>query len=221
MTSNLISHFNFVNTIVQKYGATLVAVSKKKPIEDIKTLYSAGQLQFGENYIQELETKARALPKDIQWHFIGHLQSNKCKVISDLVQEGYSVTVQTIDTIKLARKLNNSLGGHNMNVFVQVNTSQEDSKSGLKVQDCKFLVEQILTECKRLNLIGLMCIGAPNQPIPNPDFVNMNILGKEINQKFNLNLKYSFGMSDDFEHALEMKSGFVRVGSKIFGNRDK
>ena len=216
--STIQTRFRLVNDVVCKYSATLIAVSKLKPAQDISALYEIGHLDFGENYIQEMETKARQLPKDINWHFIGHMQSNKCKVIADLIKDGYKLTVHTIDSIKLAKKLNKAIDGHTLDVLVQVNTSHEESKSGLDENECKSIVDTIVNECCNLNLIGLMCIGAPNQPTPNPDFQLMNKLKRDL-QNNNKPLKLSMGMSNDFELALQQNSNYVRVGSKIFGSR--
>eukprot|EP00835_Amoeboradix_gromovi_P006434 NODE_755_length_4533_cov_0.124041.p1 type:complete len:223 gc:universal NODE_755_length_4533_cov_0.124041:2198-2866(+) len=220
--SNLISQFHSVNNIVKKYSSTLIAVSKYKPIDDIKAIYEGtGHLHYGENYIQELEEKTKILPRDIHWHFIGHLQSNKCKTISALVTKGHFITLHTLDSIKLARKLNNLLDGYSLDVLIQVNTSKEISKSGLPLSDCKELISHIINDFKNLKLVGLMCIGAPNQKSPNPDFLEMNELLQKIQTEFKIQLKLSMGMSNDFEEALDMGSNYVRVGSKIFGERSK
>ena len=216
---SLIQKYQAILPEVSKYGATLIAVSKKKPAADIKTLYDVGHRDFGENYIQELQDKMQVLPKDINWHFIGHLQSNKCKVVSALVKEGYTLCIQTIDSIKLAKKLNSSIDGK-LHVFIQVNISEEATKSGILLKDCQKTVKTIKEECLQLNLIGLMCIGSSHHSRPNPEFLRMKSLVTELNQTFNLDLKLSMGMSDDYLHALELGSNLVRIGSSIFGQRE-
>ena len=139
----------------------LVAVSKTKPVENIQELYEAGYRSFGENYFQELVEKAQSLPKDISWHFIGHLQSSKA---SKLVKEVPNLAVlETVDSVKLAGKLNNAceaVGREPLSVFVQVDTSGETTKSG--VEDGVELDELVLfikEQCPYLRLSGLMTIG--------------------------------------------------------------
>ena len=148
----------------------LVAVSKTKPREDIQALYDSGHRDFGENYFQELVEKAEALPKDIQWHFIGHLQSAKA---SKLVREVPNLTVvETVDSLKLAKKLNTALETlaaeaaaeapkRTLKVYIQVDTSGEDTKSGVPVSETAALAAAIRDECPLLTVAGLMTIGAP------------------------------------------------------------
>jgi pyridoxal phosphate enzyme (YggS family) len=140
--------------------ARLVAVSKYKTAEDIKALYDAGQRHFGENYVQELVTKTETLPKDIQWHFIGSLQSNKCKVLAAISN---LYVVETLDSESKAQKLNNarSESDAKLNVFIQVNTSGEEQKSGLgSYEEIVKLSGFIKQECPKLQLQGLMTIGS-------------------------------------------------------------
>lgn len=140
----------------------LVAVSKTKPAEAIQQLYDAGYRHFGENYLQELTEKAAVLPKDINWHFIGHLQSSKSNKIIKDVPNLY--LLETIDSQKLAGKLNNACSNSGLpplKVFLQVDTSGEDTKSG--VEDGAELLELatfIKNECAHLSIAGLMTIGA-------------------------------------------------------------
>jgi pyridoxal phosphate enzyme (YggS family) len=136
----------------------LVAVSKYKPKEDIQTLYDLGHRHFGENYVQELTEKSEALPKDIQWHFIGSLQTNKCKVLAP-IENLYAV--ETLDSESKAQKLNNARQGPPLNVFIQVNTSGEEQKSGLNsVDDIVKVGKFIVDGCPNLVLKGLMTIGS-------------------------------------------------------------
>jgi pyridoxal phosphate enzyme (YggS family) len=140
----------------------LVAVSKTKPAADIAALYAAGYRKFGENYFQELTEKAPTLPQDIQWHFIGHLQSGKA---SKLVREVPNLAVvETVDSMKLASKLNNaceSAERDSLKIYLQVDTSGEDTKSGVLPAEAAGLATEIKAQCPRLEIAGLMTIGAP------------------------------------------------------------
>lgn len=141
---------------------TLVAVSKTKPSEDIQILYDAGHRHFGENYMQELTEKAEVLPKDIIWHFIGHLQSNKAsKIIQEVPNLGI---IETVDSLKLARKLNTALEAipKELDIYIQIDTSNEDTKSGISPEELPELLQAIKTSCNRLRVRGVMTIGAPN-----------------------------------------------------------
>ncbi|KAF9076601.1 hypothetical protein BDP27DRAFT_1313607 [Rhodocollybia butyracea] len=151
---------------------TLVAVSKYKPSADILVCYQNGQRDFGENYVQELVDKAKELPEDIQWHFIGTLQSNKAKLLASIPNLH---TVQTVSSEKAASALNKALSAERtapLNILIQVNTSGEDAKSGLapltsasifsdsNSSDIQKLAEHVVSNCPRLRLQGLMTIGA-------------------------------------------------------------
>lgn len=207
----------------------LVAVSKLKPSADILTLYNHGVRHFGENYVQELTNKAKELPKDIKWHFIGSLQTDKCKVLAKSIENLHAV--ETIDSLKKCKKLNNhrkEVEGAVINVYLQVNTSDEDQKSGYKLteegkKDIYESVEFLLSdECKYLNFEGLMTIGSfaeSTESEENQDFKRLVELRDELNEKYSLNLKTSMGMSNDFEDAIKQGSSSVRVGSSIFGAR--
>lgn len=198
----------------------LVAVSKTKPVEDILALYNAGYRHFGENYFQELCDKVEKLPSDIHWHFIGHLQSQKAtKLIRDVPN---LYVLETIDSIKLAGKLQNACTSGNreeLNVFIQVDTSGEDTKSGVTDDELLPLVNYIQTECSRLKLRGLMTIGAPG---------DLSCFDKLVNSRQKIadhlgissqSLELSMGMSSDYEEAIRRGSTSVRIGSTIFGER--
>ncbi|KAG7830859.1 hypothetical protein KL920_001450 [Ogataea angusta] len=203
--------------------ARLVCVSKFKPASDIKALYDAGYRHFGENYVQELLEKAKVLPKDIQWHFIGGLQTNKTKDLAKNIDNLYAV--ETIDTEKKARKLNDvreQSGKPIINVYIQVNTSGEEQKSGIAPEDCLQLAKIIVSECPKLNLEGLMTIGSIVQSISsdeNQDFKTLVEVSKKLEAELGRKLELSMGMSNDFEEALRQGSSSVRVGSNIFGSR--
>lgn len=217
----------------------LVAVSKTKPLSYIKeAYYESGQKVFGENYAQELEEKAQEMgadenyKNDIQWHFIGGLQSNKAaKLVKNVVPYG-KLVVETVNSEKVANKLDNAMANNFpgddgeddkaplLDVFVQVNTSGEASKSGVSVDESVELCKHIVQNCKRLNLKGVMTIGAPG------DVECLESLGKcrelvaDALSLDPLGIELSMGMSGDFETAIAKGSTNVRVGSTIFGQRD-
>nr|XP_058959304.1 pyridoxal phosphate homeostasis protein-like [Pocillopora verrucosa] len=213
-----------------KTAPRLVAVSKLKSLDYVIEAYDNGQRHFGENYVKELIEKSKDVKiqplNDIRWHFIGHLQSNKC---NNLVGVPNLFMVETVDSVKLANSLNVSWGKLNkpspLNVMVQVNTSKEESKSGCLRDRCAELVEHIITHCAHLKFSGLMTIGEMNHDWsqrPNPDFTTLVDCRKDICEKLSLsleNVELSMGMSSDFEEAILMGSTNVRVGSTIFGAR--
>lgn len=200
---------------------TLVAVSKTKPVEDIKTLYDAGQRHFGENYFQEIEEKCPQLPQDINWHFIGHLQSSKASKIIKEIPNLYML--ETIDSVKLADKLQNACSQYRSNplkVLIQVDTSGEDTKSGISGEEELFsIVMHIKEKCPNLNFSGLMTIGAPGDLTCFDKLVNVR---NSIAEKLGVipdSLELSMGMSGDFEDAVLRGATSVRIGSTIFGPR--
>lgn len=207
----------------------LLAVSKLKPADDIKILYDHGIRHFGENYVQELVEKSEILPKDIKWHFIGGLQTNKCK---DLAKVPNIAVVETIDSLKKARKLNEARGNYNpdqppITCNIQINTSNEDQKSGLKDEQEIFkLVEFFLdSNTKYITLNGLMTIGSwdtshnDDPGLENKDFSKLVEWKTTIDKRFGTHLKLSMGMTSDFKQAIRQGSSEVRVGTMIFGAR--
>ena len=150
--------------------ARLVAVSKTKPVEQLRECYDAGHRCFGENYVQEIVEKSPQMPPDTVWHFIGHLQSNKVKALVTGVPS--LAVIETVDSVKLANRLNNAVGefmderakvgAGKLGVMVQVNTSGEESKFGVEPKDCLPLARHIRDECSNLAFRGLMTIGMPD-----------------------------------------------------------
>lgn len=205
----------------------LVVVSKYKPASDIQALYDIGHRHFGENYVQELVSKANELPKDINWHFIGACQSNKCK---QLAQISNLWGVETVDSESKANKLNNGRDDDNsdnkLNVYVQVNTSGEEQKSGLSdMTEIKKLVEHIKSSCPKLNIKGVMTIGSFEQSTTsntneNVDFTKLKQIRDQVAKEAQVDdLEMSMGMSNDYLQAIKQGSDNVRVGSAIFGAR--
>ena len=205
----------------------LVAVSKTKPAANVEAAYEAGQRVFGENYINELVEKSQALAhlSEIKWHFIGNLQKKNC---SKLTTCKNLKVVETVDSEKVARALNNGWkrngDGEPLNIFLQVNTSREEQKSGCMPEQLVSLADFVSKECDVLRLKGVMTIGAFGYDWsqgPNPDFIELLKSHKELAEHLCDNkLEISMGMSDDFCKAIEMGSTNVRVGSKIFGARN-
>jgi PLP dependent protein len=225
----------------------LVAVSKLKPANDILALHGgpANHVHFGENYAQELGQKAELLPRSIRWHFIGGLQSSHCKALAKIPN---LFVVSSVDSAKKAQMLNKTRGDliasasqgqspiPKLNVHVQVNTSGEESKSGVAPgPDVVALSRLVLTECPHLNLLGFMTIGAIARSVAttpeteNEDFVRLreqrDLVSTELADLLAargdeaLPLELSMGMSEDFEGAIALGSSEVRVGSTIFGTR--
>ena len=216
----------------------LVAVSKTKPVPLLQAAYDAGQRIFGENYAQELVEKVPQLPKDVTWHYIGALQSNKAsKLVSALGDEPHRLVIETVSTIKLANKLNNAVPDvvsdeeekKQLRVFVQVNTSGEESKSGVQPlsTECIELCKHIHSNeaCPKLKLQGLMTIGAPGDLscfdtlMKCRDQVAEALASEDADQEPVI-LELSMGMSGDYEEAIRAGATNVRVGSTIFGQRD-
>ncbi|XP_054766315.2 pyridoxal phosphate homeostasis protein-like [Lytechinus pictus] len=211
----------------------LVAVSKTKPVSMILEAYQTGQRNFGENYVQELVDKShdatiREQCTDIRWHYIGHLQSNKVK---KLLSSPNLYMVETVDSRKLASELEKHWSKETdrgtLRVFVQVNTSGEANKSGVSPEDCSGVVRHLFDNCSSLEFAGLMTIGSFDHSLdngPNPDFQCLIRCREEVCKECSLDIdkvELSMGMSHDFEHAISVGSTNVRVGSTIFGAREK
>ena len=193
--------------------STLVAVSKTKSNRKILNVYKLGIRDFGENYVQELITKMDTLPKDIKWHMIGHLQTNKVK---ELIKRNIYL-IESVDSIKLVNEINKEANKNNkkVNILIEVKISNDINKTGCSLEDLNELVNES-KKLSNINLLGLMTI-APNTDdvdIIRESFRKM----KELKDKYKLKL-LSMGMSHDYKIALEEGSNIVRIGSKIFGKR--
>lgn len=199
---------------------SLLAVSKTKPINDIIAAYEAGQRQFGENYVQEGETKITALAADypdIEWHFIGPLQSNKTKIVAE-----HFDWMHTVSRDKIAQRLNDQRPDSKLplNVCIQVNISQEDSKSGVDANQVATLALTI-SQLPNLMLRGLMAIptATDNTQLQQQEFANLKVLYDQLKLQYPSIDTLSMGMSGDMDIAIANGSTMVRIGSAIFGER--
>lgn len=200
---------------------TLIAVSKTKPAEMLQEAYDLGVRVFGENKVQEIREKYEVLPKDIQWHMIGHLQTNKVKYIIDKVR-----LIHSVDSLKLAEVIEKEAEKQNriMDILLEVNVAEEETKFGLKMAEVLPLAEKI-AELSHVRLRGLMTI-APF--VENPEknrtiFADLHKLYVDIKEKNIDNGTVSIlsmGMTNDYEVAIEEGATMVRVGTGIFGARD-
>lgn len=201
---------------------TLIAVSKTKPAEMIQELYDHQVRAFGENKVQEMTAKYEVLPKDIQWHMIGHLQRNKVKYIIDK-----AVLIHSVDSFRLAEAINIEARKRNIiaHVLIEVNVAQEETKFGITTEDVLFLIQEISDKLTNVRVRGLMTI-APfvSDPEENREiFRELKKLSIDINTKNINNVScdiLSMGMSNDYEIAVEEGATHVRVGTSIFGERN-
>jgi pyridoxal phosphate enzyme (YggS family) len=199
----------------------LVAVSKTRPAEDVSAAFRAGQLVFGENYVQELNAKAAVVQEPVEWHFIGHLQSNKVKYVAGLVK-----LIHSVDRISLAEEISRQWGrlGKSCDVLVQVNIAGEATKSGTTEEGALQLVEAI-SRLPHLQVKGLMTMPPffDDPEAARPYFRELKRLAGLIDAEGipGVEMKeLSMGMSGDFEAAIQEGATLVRVGTAIFGERE-
>jgi pyridoxal phosphate enzyme (YggS family) len=196
-------------------SVTLVAVSKTKSADDVEALYRLGQRDFGENYVQELLSKASELQargcNDIRWHFIGHLQTNKVKSLIPIIH-----AIHSVDSLRLAEEISKRAAPRKIPCFLEINIDTEPSKSGFPPEDAPDASTQI-AGLPGIDLRGLMCIPAPTAEDPRIPFGRLRELEKSCRPSTSGQL--SMGMSDDFEIAIAEGSTAVRIGSLIFGPR--
>jgi len=203
--------------------ATLVAVSKTKPAEDILELYNLGQRDFGENYVQELAGKYEQLPKDIRWHYIGHLQSNKVKYIAPFVH-----LIHGVDSLSLLKEINKQAIKNNriIDCLLQIYIAKEETKFGLDEKELHELVQlHELHELKNIRITGLMGMASfsTNMDLVRAEFNHLKNLFDQYAQPQTTNYKLqtlSMGMSSDYKIAIEEGSNMVRIGSLLFGERN-
>lgn len=197
-------------------NVTLVAVSKTKPNEMLLEAYNAGQRDFGENYVQELVDKEAQLPKDIRWHFIGHLQSNKVKYIAPFVY-----LIHGVDSFSLLKEINKQALKNNriIDCLLQIYIAKEETKFGLDFNEAtQILISEEFKELKNIAIKGFMAMAS------NTDDTEQ--IRKEFQSLKNFSAQYpeykilSFGMSGDYQLAIQEGSTMIRVGSSIFGERN-
>ncbi len=199
-------------------SVTLVAVSKTKPIEDVQALYDMGQRHFGENYVQELIEKEAALPKDIYWHFIGHLQSNKVKYIAPFVH-----LIHGIDSLNLLKEINKQAAKNNrvIDCLLQVHIAQEETKFGFSLEEILALPDFI--DLPNVNIVGLMGMASftSAQEQVAQEFTTLKNVFDQLNKAcFKQQMHtLSMGMSGDYALAIAQGSTMVRIGSLLFGLR--
>ncbi len=202
-------------------AVTLIAVSKTKPLEDLREAYEAGARDFGENKVQELTEKIPEMPKDVRWHMIGHLQRNKVKYIV-----GKVYMIHGVDSLRLAEEISKEAvkQGVSVRILMEVNVAQEETKFGISVAEAPLLAEQI-AKLPGISLQGLMTI-APyvDDPEENREiFAKLRQLAVDISRKNIDNIcmnVLSMGMTGDYEVAIEEGATYVRVGTGIFGERN-
>ena len=200
---------------------TLIAVSKTKPVELLREAYDLGTRVFGENKVQEIVEKYEALPKDIHWHMIGHLQRNKVKYIIDKVD-----LIHSVDSVRLAETIEKEPAKHDLtaNILLEVNVAEEESKFGLKVDEVEQVVDEI-AKFSHIKVCGLMTIApfVENPEENRPYFRRLRNLSVDIGGKNVDNVTMSIlsmGMTNDYEVAVEEGATMVRVGTGLFGARD-
>ncbi|MEQ9100899.1 MAG: YggS family pyridoxal phosphate-dependent enzyme [Imperialibacter sp.] len=213
----------FLSTIDQS-KAKLVAVSKTKPVSLLMKAYEAGQREFGENKVQEMVEKHEEMPKDIHWHLIGHLQTNKVKYIASFVH-----LIHSVDSEKLLRTIDKEAKKANrvIDCLLQVHIAEEETKFGLSDEEVKLLVSQeVLDSLPNIRIVGLMgmATNTESEEQVKKEFRHLKALFEELKSKANharvIMTELSMGMSGDYQLAIEEGSTMVRVGSAIFGQRN-
>lgn len=220
---SIASNLEAINLEVKALGVQLVAVSKTKPNEDIMQAYEAGQRVFGENLVQELVEKYESLPKDIEWHLIGHLQTNKVKYIAPFV-----TLIHAVDSLKLLKEIDKQAAKNKrvIDCLLQVHIAEEDTKFGFDhAEFIEMLRDEEFLALKHVNIRGLMGIATntENEKEIKEEFYELKSLYDGIKASFyRKNESFdtlSMGMSSDYKLAIEKGSTMIRVGSTIFGKR--
>ena len=198
---------------------TLVAVSKTKPAADLLEAYTEGQRVFGENKIQEMESKWQELPKDIEWHMIGHVQTNKVKYMAHFVS-----LIHAVDSLKLLKEINKQALKHNRTIhcLLQLKIAEEDSKYGMSEEDLHGLLNsEDVQNFQNTKIVGLMGMASftSNAEQISAEFQKLKAQYNELKEAHQFEV-LSMGMSGDFQIAIENGSTMIRVGSKIFGKRN-
>ena len=218
---NIAKEIISIKNKLEPYEAQLVAVSKTKPVELIQEAYDCGQRIFGENKVQELKDKSPVLPTDIEWHMIGHLQSNKVKFIAP-----YISLIHSVDSMKLIQEINKQAIKNDrvIKFLLQIHIAQEDSKFGIPYNNAHtFLKEYENENYSNTELVGLMgmATNTTDTNIVQAEFNALKDLFDSVKKQMNLPnfTELSMGMSNDYDLALEAGSTLIRIGSSIFGKR--
>ncbi len=201
---------------------TLVAVSKTKPVSDLMQAYEAGQRVFGENKIQEMTEKCELMPKDIEWHMIGHIQSNKVKYMAPYVR-----LIHGVDSLKLLEEINKQAQKNNrvINCLLQIHIAEEETKFGLNEEELSDLLQsETFKNLRNIKIVGLMGMATftENQTQIKKEFQHLKSIFDKNQQPTTHNRQLttlSMGMSGDYQLAIECGSTMVRIGSSIFGGR--
>lgn len=208
---------NFKDSIPD--SVTLVAVTKTKPISAIMEAYDGGQQIFGENKIQEMETKWRELPKDIEWHMIGHVQTNKVKYIAPFVR-----LIHAVDSLKLLKEINKQAAkcGRVINCLLQIKIAEEDSKYGMSETEAEnLLASEEIKSLQNIKITGLMGMATftENELQISEEFQKLKKCYDQLKSTHNFNV-LSMGMSGDYKLGIQYGSTMIRIGSAIFGERN-
>jgi pyridoxal phosphate enzyme (YggS family) len=201
---------------------TLVAVSKTKPISDLMEAYNAGQRIFGENKIQEMTEKWEQMPKDIEWHMIGHVQTNKVKFMAEYVS-----LIHGVDSLKLLEEINKQAKKHNrvIDCLLQIHIAEEETKFGLNEEELNEILKQVQNDNSKLEnirIIGLMGMATftENTSQIEKEFKHLKAIFDKLQTSNSQLQTLSMGMSSDYQLAISCGSTMVRIGSSIFGNRN-
>ena len=218
LKSNYLSTIESIKTSSEKSPnkktPILVAVSKKRPVESIQVIYNLGQRIFGENYPQELLTKSKELPKDIEWHLIGHLQTNKVK---KLLEEIPNIVIESVDRVDVVKKISQYADVKNKTkVYLEINISGEETKTGCPLKDIFNVIDEIMKNKDKIEFVGIMSLGKIGDK---KEFEKMVEIKNEICEKYSLDKNKfiaSFGTSQDFNEAILSGTDEVRIGHQIF-----
>lgn len=199
---------------------TLVAISKTKPNADLEEAYNAGQRIFGENKIQEMTDKWEALPKDIEWHMVGHVQRNKVKYMAPYVS-----LVHAVDSLKLLKEINKEAKKNERNIkcLLQIKIAEEDSKFGISKEEAKAILDsEAFAKFQNIEVSGLMGMATFTEDMEQvkKEFTHLKSVFDEFQKTYSNIKTLSMGMSGDYQLAVECGSNMVRIGSAIFGERN-
>ncbi|MDX1602483.1 MAG: YggS family pyridoxal phosphate-dependent enzyme [Salinimicrobium sediminis] len=199
---------------------TLVAISKTKPEKDILAAYEAGQRIFGENKIQEMTEKWEKLPKDIEWHMVGHVQRNKVKYMAEFVE-----LIHAVDSLKLLKEIEKQAAKYDrtINCLLQIKIAEEDTKYGINVDEVESILQseayRKMTHVKVVGLMG-MATFTENEEQIKEEFSFLSTTFEDLKSRYNSFTILSMGMSGDYKIAIDCGSTMIRVGSSIFGERN-